>query len=184
MIIVISGKPGAGKSTVAKKLAAKLKLSRISAGDFQRELAKEREITITELGELEKKDDSLDKLVDRKMMNYAKTHDNFVIDAWLGAKFIPQGFKIFLDGEETARAKRIFTDSQNQLRKHTTKVYQNLEEVIADMNERNNCNRARWYKFYNFYYDDPKHYDLIINTTKISADEVVEKILEKIHLNS
>lgn len=177
MIIVISGKPGSGKSTVAKKLALKLKLPRISAGDFQRQLAKERGITITELGELEKKDSSLDKLVDQKMMGYAKTHNDFVIDTWLGAKFIPQGFKIFLDGDETARAKRIFSDSQNQLRKKTTKVYQNLDEVIADINERDTCNRNRWYKFYNFSYDDPKHYDLVVDTTNISADQVVEKIL-------
>lgn len=182
MIIVISGKPGAGKSTVAKKLAAKLKLPRISAGDFQRELAKERGITITKLGELEKKDDSLDKMVDQKTVDYAKTHNNFVIDTWLGAKFIPQGFKIFLNGNEAARAKRIFTDSQNQLRKHTTKTYQNLKDVIADMNERENCNRNRWQKFYNFDYDNHKHYDLVIDTTNISANEVAEKILKKIQV--
>lgn len=179
MIIVISGKPGAGKSTVAKKLAAKLKLPRISAGDFQRELAKERGITITELGELEKKDPALDKIVDQKTADYAKTHDNYVTDAWLGAKFVLNGFKIFLDGEETSRAKRIFTDSQNQLRNVTTKKYRGIDDVLADMRKRNETNRNRWHRFYNFYYDDPKHYDLVINTTNIGADEVVGKILKK-----
>ena len=49
VIITVSGRPGSGKSTVAKSLAAKLNLDHVSAGDFMREMAAERNITVLEL---------------------------------------------------------------------------------------------------------------------------------------
>ena len=58
MIITISGKPGSGKSTVAKRLAAELGLTHVSAGDFMRDMATERGITVLELSAIAENDDT------------------------------------------------------------------------------------------------------------------------------
>ena len=49
MIITISGTPGSGKSTVAKMIATKLGFKHYSTGDFMRQMAKERGISLEEL---------------------------------------------------------------------------------------------------------------------------------------
>ena len=45
MIITVSGRAGAGKSTLAKALAHRLRLKRYSSGDLQREIAREKGIS-------------------------------------------------------------------------------------------------------------------------------------------
>jgi len=48
MIITISGLPGSGKTTVAKKLSKKLNYEFISVGDLKGQFAKEKGMTIDE----------------------------------------------------------------------------------------------------------------------------------------
>ena len=60
MIITISGKPGSGKSTIAKILAEKLKLKHYSAGDFRREKAKKLCLSLEEFNKLGEKKDFTD----------------------------------------------------------------------------------------------------------------------------
>jgi cytidylate kinase len=66
MIVTISGRPSSGKSCVAKQLAKELGYRHFSAGDMQRQIAKEMGLTILELGILEQKDDSYDRKIDAK----------------------------------------------------------------------------------------------------------------------
>ncbi len=177
MIIVISGQPGAGKSSTAKSVASTLDYDRKSSGDFQRQLAKERGITIHELGELEAKDPSLDLLVDNRQKEYGLCHDNFVIDSWLGALFIPHATKFFLYADEETRAKRIFYDTSNKTRMDVEKN-QSLDHTKLKMIERDRVNIERWKRYYNgFDYRDPQHYDLVINTSRIETPQVAGIIL-------
>lgn len=55
MIITISGRQGAGKTTLAKNLSERLGYDFISVGDIQGQIARERGLTINELMELGKK---------------------------------------------------------------------------------------------------------------------------------
>ena len=91
MIITISGIAGSGKSTVAKLLAKKLNYKHYSIGDFMRQIAKERKLTLLELSKQAEKDNSIDKELDKKQIELGKTKDNFVIDSRLGFHFCPFG---------------------------------------------------------------------------------------------
>ena len=106
MIVTISSMPAAGKSTVARMLAKKLNVNHYSAGDFQRQIAKEKGMTITQLGELEAKDKKLDLMVDQRTKEIAKKEKNVVFDAWLAPYALPDSFKIFLTCDENVAAKR------------------------------------------------------------------------------
>ncbi len=175
MRITISGTAGSGKSTLAKMLAEKLGYKHYSMGDFQREIAREKGITIEKLGELEKKDPSIDKMVDDRQRNLGKKENNFVIDSWLSPLFIPDSFKIFITANIKVRAKRILL--------REPKAYKNIEGVIKKIKQREKTNKERWKKFYGFDFEDKKNYNLLIDSTDINAHEAFEIAYKKIKEN-
>ena len=79
MIITISGKPGSGKSTIAKIIAKKLKYDFFSAGDYRGEMAIKKGMTIDQLNKLGEKEDWTDKQVDDELKRISKKKDNIVV---------------------------------------------------------------------------------------------------------
>lgn len=171
MIITIGGKAGAGKSTIAKVLAKKLNYKHYSMGDLQREIAKDLGITIEELSVFEKKDDKYDKMIDEKQIKLGKEKDDFVMDGWLSAHFIPKSLKIFLDVEIDEATKRRI----NQFR--DTESFDNAEDAKKSILSRQKNNQERWMDFYNYDFLNMTNYDLIIDTTSLKPDEVLDKII-------
>ena len=163
MIIAISGTAGSGKSTIAKMLAIKLKYKHYSMGDFQREIAKEKKISIEELGELEKKDPAIDRMVDDRQRQLGN-ENNFVIDSWLSAFFIKNSYKIFMDADLKERAKRILDREPEH--------YKNLKDAMNKIKKREETNRERWKNFYGYDFKDKKNYHLYIDTSGKSIDAV------------
>ncbi len=171
MIITISGTSGSGKSTIAKELAKALGYRHYSMGDLQRRFAMERGMTIVELGELEKQDPSLDKKIDALQKKIGETENGVVIDSWLGAHFIPQAVKIFIDADIDERARRI---SQ----KREAEKYKNAATAKRNIIQKEDTNRKRWKQWYGYDFRDPRNYDLLIDDTALPAKDVVKKIIE------
>lgn len=171
MIITIGGKAGGGKSTTAKSLAEKLNYKQYSMGDLQREIAKDLGMTIEELAEFEKTDDKYDHMIDDKQIKLGKEEDDFTMDGWLSAHFIPNSIKVFLDVNIDEAVKRRVKHHRD------TESFSNVDEAKKSMLNRQKNNRERWLKFYNYDFLDMKNYDLIIDTTELTPDEVLEEIL-------
>lgn len=180
MIITLSGAPGSGKSTVAKLLAQKLGYKHYSTGDFMRELAHQRHITVLEINELAKTDASIDRTLDQRQIQLGKTEDNFVIDGRLSFHFIPHSKKVFIDVDVKEAAQRILKDVLSGLRKEEHS--QSINEMVQQIEQRKQAERARYQKYYHLNIDDPKNYDLIIDSTKIPPDQVVKKIIAHFQL--
>ena len=175
MIITISGKAGSGKSTVAKELAKQLKLKHHSIGDLMRQMAKERNISLLDLGKFAEKDKSIDKELDERQIKLGKEENNFVIDGRLTAYFIPNSdVKIFLECEDTVRAERILKDERKDEKS------KDISEVIAKIREREASERKRYKQYYGIDYYDEEMYNLVIDTTKLKVKEVVERIIGNI----
>ena len=83
MIVVISGPPGSGKSTIAQRVASRLNLRYISAGLMFRELAKRLGLSLVELNALASKNPEIDLSIDKAMREEALKGD-VVIEAHLG----------------------------------------------------------------------------------------------------
>ncbi len=172
MRITIAGSAGSGKSTASKLLAKKLGYKHYSMGDFQREIAEEKGISLLELSKLEEKDKSLDEEVDQRQIELGRKEDNFVIDSRLGFHFIPNSVKIFLDADFEERAKRILAD---KIRKEHNV---NLKSTKEHMKTRKASEKKRYKEYYDLDPYDNSNYDLVVDTTSITSEEVVEKILE------
>ena len=171
MIITISGTLGSGKSTVAKLLAKKLKFKHYSSGDFMREMAEERKLSLLELSKLAEKDRSIDEEIDQRQVELGRNEDNFVIDGRLSFHFIPKSVKIFLDADPKERAKRILSDTIRN--EHNI----NLKTTIENMKIRADSEKQRYLKYYNIDSSNKSNFDLVLDTTNISADEAADKII-------
>lgn len=173
IIITISGRPGSGKSVVAKALAKKLKLKHYSTGDFMRAMAKRRGVTLLELSEKAKLDHGkIDRQLDAYQKKLGATQTDFVIDARLGFHFIPHAIKIFLDVEPKVAAARIVKQRRGGVEKIRT-----LAEATRELAKRTRLERERYKKYYGVDYMQKKNYDLTINTTRRSIGGVVKQIL-------
>jgi len=172
MIITISGNPGSGKSTVAKELAKKLKLKHYSMGDFMREIAEERGIKdFNKFSELAKKDPAVDKALDSRQTELGLREDDFVIDARLGFHFIPNSIKVFLDVDLGVGAKRIIGE------KRRDEKFKDEDDAKKKLKARVESEKVRYMEKYGVDHLDMNHYDIVVDTTKVPAKQVAQKII-------
>jgi len=175
MIITISGKPGAGKTTTGKILAEKLGYKFYSMGDLRGEMAQRIGLTIDEFNRLGEKEDWTDKKVDDYQKELGETSDNLIIDGWISFHFIPNSFKVFLEVDPKVAAERVFQDQRPD--EEYVRSPEIMEKVLK---KRMEDSRARYLKYYQVDFLEKSHYNLIIDTTNLSPEEVAKKILEKI----
>ncbi len=174
--ITIGGLSGTGKGTVARLLAEKLNFQLNSAGNFFREIAKEKGYdSVLEFQKIihseENTDFSVDIAVDERTKSFGKENDNFIIEGRLCAHMIPEAFKILLVCEDGERFRRV---AERQ------KV--DIEFAKVETLEREKLYTDFYRRFYNIEnYLDEKYYDLVIDTTKISPPEIVEKIIDNLN---
>ncbi|HLD33742.1 MAG TPA: cytidylate kinase family protein [Candidatus Nanoarchaeia archaeon] len=176
MIISISGKPGAGKTTVANILAKKLHYKSYYMGGIRRELAKKHGMTLEEYNKFGESDPSTDKEVDEYQKKLGKTEDNFVIQGRTSFKFIPHSFKVYLDVDDAVAAERIWEDIQ-QNPEQRNEASTSLADVKKNFKKRMLSDKKRYLKYYGFDCYDTKHYDVVINTTDKTPEEVVGEII-------
>lgn len=179
MKITLSGALGSGKSTVAKLVAQRLNLKHYSTGDFMREIAIKRKVTLLELGKLAETDLSVDKELDQRQIRLGKEEDNFIIDARLGWHFIPDSIKVFLNVTDQEAAHRIFAEKRKDEKYNIT-----LEATLKNIKQRKESETKRYQQYYGVNYFNLKNYDLVIDTTKLTAEKVAENIVEFIQNRS
>lgn len=177
MIITLGGLPGAGKSTIKNLLADELGLKAYSMGDMRGEMAKSRGLTIDELNDIGLTDASTDNEVDAFQKTLGETQDDFVIDGAMSWYFLPQSKKIYLAVDPKVAAERIFADRQNNPNRTDEPEYASVEATEQALAARAAQNDARYQKWYGVKYLDPKNYDLVIDTSRLTTDKVLKQIL-------
>ena len=168
MIITISGHPGSGKTTVGELIAKQLNLEFISTGHIFRDLAKERGHTLKEFSKLAETDQTIDQEVDRRQKEYG-THPNIVIEGRLAAHFIPHAkIKIWIECSSEERASRISG------REGTT-----LQSALSELQYREASEQKRYKQYYNINIEDI-HYDIILNSTNLTAEQTAQLLIDQI----
>ena len=171
VIVTIAGKPGSGKSTVARALAARLGLDHVSAGDFMREMATERGVSVLEFSALAEADPAIDRAIDERSRRLGDERDGFVIDARLAWHFVEYSVKVFLDVSLEVAAVRIYGDQRGS---ETENI--DLPATVHNIERRTASESKRYRDYYGVDYLDPGNYDLTIDTSDLTVDEVVEAI--------
>jgi cytidylate kinase len=180
MIITISGMPGSGKTTTAAALAKKFNLKEYYMGNIRREVAKKKGITLNELNMLGETDPSTDKVVDDYLIQLGKTEDNFIAEGRTAYHFIPESIKIFMAVELTTGAERIFNDLKDKENPSNRNEAAGLtiQEQADLLQKRMDSDKLRYKKYYSIDVFNKDNYDLWIDTTDLTKEQVVEKIAE------
>ncbi len=171
MIISISGTMGSGKSTLAKRLAKKLNFDYFYMGQIFRDLAKKRNMNLRKYLEFGETDPNIDKEVDDYQKKLSKTNDNFVIDGRVSFYIIPNSIKLYIYSNIEVGAERIFSDLKNNPLRNEGN-FKSAEEVEKEIKKRLKTDKKRYKKYYNIDVFNPNNFDLAIDTSDLSREEV------------
>lgn len=170
--ITISGTPGSGKSTVAQLLHKKLGIRYIYSGMIFRDLARKYKMALEKFGEYCEKNDDVDRELDRNQLRILK-EGNVILEGrlagWLAYLHQIPALKILIVADVDTRAKRI-------VKREGGTVTQRKQEIL----KREKSERKRYKMYYDIDVTDTSIYDLVIDSTDKTPEEIVEQILERI----
>lgn len=171
-IIVVSGLPGSGSTSVARELAKRLRLRYFVPGKLHKKLGKPKkeseaalEVWRTKKGRSKKTHEERDKL---QIKEAKKRH--IVICGKLSIHFLRglSDHKIWLDAPLKVRAKRTAKRDGISVKKSTKEI-----------SERQRIERREWKRIYGFdYFYQKKIADLVIDSSKLTLKQTVNKILK------
>ena len=175
MLISITGRLGSGKSTICGILKEKYGFDIFSTGTINREFARSLGITTLELNERLKEDPELDKQIDGTVtrLSIEKKDEKLIFDSRMAWHFAKNTFKIFLTIDPMEAAQRVMKN-QRGAEEH----YESVEDACAGLVKRGNVERERFIQIYGVDYFDHNNYDLIVDTTSRTPDEIVTIIIE------
>ncbi|MCR4579766.1 MAG: AAA family ATPase [Treponema sp.] len=163
--VAISGKSGCGNTTVSGLLSKTLGVTLINY--TFRQLAAEKGMTLPEVIEAAKNDDSYDKYVDKHQVELALA-EPCVLGSRLAVWMLKEAdLKVYLFASDQTRAMRVFNREGGDL--------QQIKDFTA-MRDREDT--RRYQEFYGIDNNDYSFCDLIIDVNEKSPEEIVEVILK------
>ena len=166
MIITIGGLAGTGTTTLAEVLSERLDVPYISAGFIFREMAAEHGMSVLEFSEFAEGNDDIDKEIDRRQAELAKSSDNLIVEGRLSAHFVDADLKLWLVTPLDVRSGRIAERESKSV-----DVAKN-EIIIREKSE-----ALRYHDIHNIDINNLDIYDLIINTDTFDPEQVTGIIL-------
>ncbi|MBU3159443.1 cytidylate kinase family protein [Clostridium frigoris] len=174
MKITITGDLYSGKSSVAKGVCEVMDYTYFSVGELQRKLAVEKGMTIMEYNDYVF-NNNLDHEVDNRTVAVGTENENFIFDARLAWHFIPNSFKIYFKVDIDIAVERAMICKRGKSENYTC-VQEAKEKIIG----RRRLEVKRFNEMYNIDIDNDSNYDLVIDTTHMTMDEVIKKTIKKL----
>ena len=169
--ITLSGELGSGKSTVANYLISKMPFKIVSAGLLFRQLAAKHGMSAKEFNEFIENDPKYDHYVDDTMAELGRTDEKNIFDSRMAWHFVPSSFKIYLYVDVDTATERIFNDVGRVSESYSDKATAR-QEII----DRRKSELLRYQNFYHCNLDDYSNYDLIVDTSHATREEVNELV--------
>jgi cytidylate kinase len=186
MIVIVSGFPGSGKSTLVEKLAKEFSLKPVFASGILKQI-REKEKTDFKCAEKgcgywesgegkeftkkREKELDFDLKLDTELLRIADSSDNLIFDSrtlpWL---YNGKAFKIWLKASLDTCAKRIAGRDRCS-----------SKQILKGLQERFEADKRIYKKLYKFELGkDFEPFDLVLDTEKMDADKVFEKVKAEI----
>ena len=180
VVVTIDGPSGAGKGTAAEQIGEILNLPVYSAGDFFRNIAEEKGMTVEELSE--KAEKKIDLEVDRRTLKKG-LNKSCVIESRIAGRVLGDfsDLKIYITANRDERAIRSFEDIKEGKREDERQVNA-LDEAKEKIRKRDQDNDKRYREYYGIDMSNLEIYDMLIDNTEMSLKEQreeLEKILRK-----
>jgi cytidylate kinase len=165
--IAISGKSGCGNTTVSTLLSETLKIPMINY--TFRSLSQETGLSLAEILEKAKTDDSFDVKVDTRQVEMAK-ESSCVLGSRLAIWMLKEAdLKVYLLADDETRANRVFMRECG-----------NLQEIMDFTAMRDREDSIRYQKLYKIDNNDFDFVDMKIDTALYNPEQIVNQILEQL----
>lgn len=170
LFITVSGPPGCGATTLCEGLSAVLDCGWVSGGEVFRDLADDRDVSLSQLTARAGESDEIDRAIDRRLRTIAEkwgsTNKAFVLESRLAGWVAGNraDLRIWLDAPEEVRLERT----------------RDREERGAEMQVREVIEEQRYESYYGIDLSDRSIYDLVINTARWSPEGTLGIVLEAI----
>ena len=167
--IAVSGKSGCGNTTVSTLLSQALGVTLINY--TFRQLAAEKGMTLAQVIESAKTEDSYDMYVDSHQVELAKK-EPCVLGSRLAIWMLKEAdLKVYLYASDEVRANRVFTREGGDLKQ--------IKEFTA---MRDSEDSRRYKKLYNIDNNAYSFADVIIDTSKYTPEQIVRQILDELKM--
>lgn len=183
--ITISGRIGAGATTLAKRLSQTLGWDLLEGGDLFEKIHRDLKISQSAV---EERPDHFDFEYEEKIKKMLRLENHHVVQSHL-AGFDAQGiegvFKILIICEDSKGNDK--TDIRVDRLVNRDKI--SIEEAKEEVFERERQHLEKWRRIYakgdkNWVYWDKKYYDLVVNTYSHNQDETLKIVLREIGYKS
>ncbi len=168
-IITISGLPGSGTSTAARKLSEATGMKYLNSGDVFRSLAKEHDVSLEKFSEMAEEDPSFDQELDLRMIELAEP--GTILEGRLTGQMLHkegiESFKVWLEAPIDVRIDRIAGREGFE-----------SSDIRQQVLHREKSEFKRYKDYYNIDLGDKSIYDLVINSEKNDPEEIVNRIKE------
>ncbi len=166
--ITITGDPGSGKTTFARNVAARTGYELITTGNMFRELARAQGISVAELNERAETQEEIDRKVDDYLVGLNDAARDLVLDSRMAWHFLRKALKIRLTVDPAVAAERIFSDAARGAEEKFDRA-----EAIKQVERRRHSEINRYKALYDVDIGDDGNFDLVIDTSYKSQDDVL-----------
>lgn len=170
--ITLTGDLGSGKSAVSRILCEQTGFEYISTGRIQRKIAEDMGVDTLELNRRADTDPTIDQRIDSIFIELNQDPKGYVVDSRMAWFFIPGSFKVYLQTDVQVAALRIMHDPLRDSEQYTTQ-----EEAVQKILARKASENARFLSKYGADCTNLDNFDIVINTTARTREEVAQLIL-------
>ncbi len=175
MLISITGRLGSGKSTICNIMKERYGFQIFSTGTINREYARSLGISTLELNKRLNDDPSLDHEIDGTVtrLSIERKDEKLIFDSRMAWHFAKDTFKIFLTIEPMEAARRVMLNQRGDEERYT-----DVDDACAKLIERSRVERDRFVDIYGVDYYDYNNFNIVVDTTSKTPDEVVAIIMD------
>ena len=170
--LTIGGLSGTGTTTIAKLLRDELDLRYVYTGDIFRQMARERDMTVTEFGDYVAEHPEIDRELDARQVELARGGDIILegrLAGYMAHSHNVPAYKIWLSATPLVRAQRV-----------SGREEKDVELVMEENARREEGNRRRYMEIYDFDINDTSFYDIDIDTSELEPRYIHQMILEDV----
>ncbi|PIV09193.1 hypothetical protein COS31_01610 [Candidatus Roizmanbacteria bacterium CG02_land_8_20_14_3_00_36_15] len=170
--ITISGKICTGKTTLLRRLEKKLKWPAFMTGQLFRDYVKKHKLN---LEGAEEQNEKLTKEVDYKVRDMLHDAGNLIVDGWMSglmANKFPDVLKILLVCKDDIRYKRFAKREKISFKDACKRVEERQNSWFAKI--------KKIHKISPKTLNNVKNYDLVVDTSYITPQAVLKRVLERV----
>ncbi|MGH9243542.1 MAG: (d)CMP kinase [Acidimicrobiales bacterium] len=172
MLVTISGLPGAGTSTVARRVAAEVGLDHLDGGTVFRQLAAASGMSLAEFSARAEQRSDIDVELDRRLAERAHRGEVVLesrLAGWIATNEGLDGLRVWIDCDEVTRARRV-----------AQRDGVDPERARGANRQREASERARYREYYGIDLGDLSIYDVVLDSAHARPDDLAAAIVRRV----